>query len=363
MSKQRKRPVTSSDVARLAGVSPASVTRVFNPDWDMNVRPAIKAKVLAAAKELNYTPNAFARMLAGNHTNLIAIVLGPATGYYYSQVLLQFIYKLQSHGQQVLPFATDANTPLPKLIHRIEQYRVDAIIVTSAAHITCDTPLESSIPILMFEQENGGPARHSVCSDSYAGGQMVADMLIDNGHQRIAFISGNGLSETKDFNRDYGFISQMHSRGMKIWRTEIGKYAHYDSGCAATRQLMMGPVYPDAIFCADDVSAMAAIDVLRQEYHLSIPDEISIVGFHDIREAAFPAYSLTTIQSPTAHMVDAAIEFIDQLREGHSDQPYQKLFPMTPVIRQSMRITDPKYEAMRASSVNNPMIQALLSAK
>ena len=359
MPRQRKRSVTSSDVARLAGVSPASVTRVFNPDWGMNVRPEIKEKVLKAAKELNYTPNAFARMLAGNRTNLIALVLGPATGYYYSQVLLQFIYKLQSHGQQVLPFTTDANMSFSKLIKRIEQFRVDAIVVTSAAHTADGEPIRSDIPILMFEQAANGAdtAQHSVCSDSYTGGQMVADMLVDNAHKRIAFISGNGLSNPKDFNREYGFISQIHSRGSKIWRTVMGRYAHYESGREAVRQLLTGYEFPDAIFCADDVIAMAAIDVIRQEFDLRVPEDISIVGFHDIREAAFPAYSITTIQSPTAVMVDATIDFIQQLHDGCLEMPYQKMFPMKPVIRNSMRITDQHYEKLRADAGEMPAVR------
>ena len=361
MSRQRKRNVTSSDVARLAGVSPASVTRVFNPDWGMNVRPEIKEKVLEAAKELNYTPNAFARMLAGNRTNLIALVLGPATGYYYSQVLLQFIYKLQSHGQQVLPFTTDASMPFSKLIHRIEQFRVDAIVVTSAAYTSGIEQIRCNIPILMFDHPANGvdSAQHSVCSDSYAGGQMVADMLVDNAHKKIAFISGNGLPDPKDFNREHGFISQIHSRGAKIWRTVVGRYAHYESGCEATRQLLTSHEFPDAIFCADDVIAMAAIDVIHQEYNLSIPDDISIVGFHDIREAAFPAYSITSIQSPTAVMVDAAIDFVNQLHDNRLEKPYQKLFPMKPIVRNSLRVVDPRYEQLRANAGFSSSIRIL----
>lgn len=340
----RKKAVTSSDVARLAGVSPASVTRVFNPDWEMNIRPEIREKVIAAAKELNYTPNAFARMLAGRKTNLIAIVLGPATGPYYSQILLRFVYKLQQCGKQVLPFSMAGGMSYRELYERIKPFRVDAIILTSAASNAAYEPNETDIPVILLEQVLNGLSIHSVCSDTFDGGRAVAEMLVENGHRRIAFISGNG-SQNQDFDREYGFASRMNDYGMKIWRTEVGVYAHYDSGREAARRLMAGREYPDAIFCADDVLAMAVMDTARDELGLSVPNDISIVGFHNIKEAALPPYALTTMQSPMEVMVDAVIDIIDRLDE--MKEPEIRVFPMKPVIRKSMRIESERYRDMQ----------------
>ncbi len=108
---------------------------------------------------------------------------------------------------------------------------------------------------------------------------------------------------------------------------------------------MAGYESPDAIFCGDDVLAMAAMDTLRGEYGLSVPGDISIVGFHDINEAALPPYSLTTMHSPTNDMVDAVVDIIDRLDDCES--PVTRVFPMTPVIRTSMRITNPKYKKLQ----------------
>lgn len=344
MLKGRKRAVTSSDVAKLAGVSPASVTRVFNPDWEMNIRPDIRERVIAAAKELNYTPNAFARMLAGRKTNLIAIVLGHSTGPYYSQILLRFVYKLQQCGKQVLPFSMGGGMSYRELFEQIKPFRVDAIILTSAASGVAYEPNETDIPVILLEQVLNGLSVHSVCSNTFAGGKMVAEMLVENGHRKIAFISGNGAAN-QDFDREYGFVSAMNNYGLKVWRTEVGMYAHYASGREAARRLLAGREYPDAIFCADDVLAMAAMDVAREELKLSVPDELSIVGFHNIKEAALPPYSLTTIQSPMNLMVDAVIGIIDRLDQVK--EPENVVFPMKPVIRKSMRIEDDKYRRMQ----------------
>ena len=115
----------------------------------MNIRPEIREKVISAAKELNYTPNAFARMLAGHKTNLIAIVLGPATGPYYTQILLQFIYKLQQKQKQLLPFSMSGNMRYRDIFEQIRPFRVDAIILTSAASGAAFEPGETDIPIII----------------------------------------------------------------------------------------------------------------------------------------------------------------------------------------------------------------------
>lgn len=357
MEKTKGKPVTAVDVARLAGVSPATVTRIFNPEWEHRVTNRLKDKVLRAAKELNYTPNAYARMLASNKTNIIAIVLGPVTGYYYSQVLLHFIYRLQACGKQVLPFTTDPKTTYDSLMQKIAEYRVDAVIMTSASYTMIFESVESNIPIILFDRVINGAKVKSVCSDSFNGGQKAAEMLLDNGHKKIAFISGNGLA-SKDYNREYGFISRMHELGATIWATEEGRYAHYSSGYNAARRIMQSGAYPDAIFCADDVMAMGTIDVLRDEFNVNVPDDISVVGFHDIPEASLPAYSLTTIHTPIRDMVKATLEYIDSFSakpdDSMKDNTEEKtLFPMKPVIRNSMRVTNKDYEHYRKASAND----------
>lgn len=316
----------------------------------MNIRPEIREKVIAAAKALDYTPNAFARMLAGNQTNLVAIVLGPAVGPYYSQILLQFLYKFQQSRKQLLPFSMTDGMSYHELFERIKTFRVNAIILTSAASGAAFEPEETDIPIILLEQVINGLPIHSVCSDTFSGGRALAEMLVENGHRNIAFVSGNGAS-TQDFDREYGFASRMNDFGLKIWRTESAIYANYQSGRDAARRLLAGRKYPDAICCADDVLAMAAIDVARDEFHLSIPDDISITGFHNIMEAALPAYSLTTMQSPTEVMVDAVVDIIERL--DTIKEPETVSFPMKPVIRKSMRITDPRYIEMQQKWINS----------
>jgi len=338
--------VTAADVAKLAGVSPASVRRVFNPDWSLNVKEDIKNRVEAAAKELNYTPNMYARMLASNRSNMIAVVLGSKTGKFYSQVFMQFLYQAQSRGRQVLPFTLKEDMELNKIVDVISQYRVDAIVVTSAANYLFEQPVSGDVPVIVFfDQVNEESNIASIQSDSYNGGQIVADILLDNGHEKIAFISGNG-GKSKDFKRENGFADRMMARGIKLWKKEIGIYADYVSGRDAVDRIMSGEEHPDAIFCADDILAMAAIDTLRYSYNKSVPEDISVIGFHDIAEAALPAYALTTIHSPISELVQATLEYIEHIDE-YKDGTFKRLLKMRPIIRETVRITNPEYEKFR----------------
>ena len=281
---------------------------------------------------------------------MIAIVLGPAIGPYYTQILLQFVYKLQQHQKQLLPFSMVSGMSYREVFEKIKPFRVDAIILTSAASGIAFEPDETDTPIILFEQVINGLSVHSVSSDTFSGGKKMAEMLVKNGHRQIAFVSGNG-SYSQDFDREYGFVSCMNDFGLKVWRTESAVYANYQSGCAAVRRLLAGQEYPEAICCADDVLAMAAIDVARHEFHLSVPEDISITGFHDIRESALPAYELTTMQSPVEVMVDAVVDIIDRL--DTVKDPITINFPMKPVVRRSMKIEDPLYDKMQREWMNS----------
>ena len=101
---------------------------------------------------------------------------------------------------------------------------------------------------------------------------------------------------------------------------------------------------------SDDVLAMGAMDAIRDRFGLSVPDDISVVGFHDIQQASLPPYSLTTMHSPIDVMVDAVVGIIDGLGEK-SRENERELFTMKPVIRNSMRIENPRYEQLRLAQL------------
>lgn len=136
---------TSVDVAKLAGVSQATVSRAFDPTSKM--RPQTRAKVLTAAKQLKYTPDAIAKSLISNTTNIIAIIMQDVVNPYYSQLLKDFSIHLQHYGKQLLYFYLDSPDNLQNLIYQVLQYRVEGIIISS---ITLTKQLIGALPDNLF---------------------------------------------------------------------------------------------------------------------------------------------------------------------------------------------------------------------
>lgn len=189
------------------------------------------------------------------------------------------------------------------------QYQVDGIIITSATLSSKMTVgcIRAGTPVVLFNRYNSSMNVSAVFCDSVGGGRMVADVLINAGHQRLAFIAGEeGSSTSRD--REKGFVDLLKERGQKFYQRENGKNYTYEAGFSATKRLLEKKNPPDAIFCANDLIAMGALDYARGQRGIKVPEELSIVGFDDIPMASWSAYSLTTIKQPIDRMVDATIE-------------------------------------------------------
>ena len=137
--------------------------------------------------------------------------------------------------------------------------------------------------------------------------------------------------------REQGFTDRLAERGVSLCSRESGDYS-YESGYQAAKRLLAHKPLPNAIFCANDLMAMAALDVVRTDLGLRVPEDVSIVGFDDISMASWPKYDLTTIQQPVDRMVDATIEVL--LDAIHQPQPERLVRFMAPslVVRSSARV-------------------------
>ena len=141
-------------------------------------------------------------------------------------------------------------------------------------------------PLMLFNRYVRGAQAGAVCCDNVAGGQLVADMLIKAGHRRLAYIAGKHNTST-NVDRARGFSERLHELEYGPFLREPGEYT-YESGYAAAQRLLERDDPPDAIFCANDITALGAIDAAR-DLGVVIPDELSIVGFDDIPAASWTA--------------------------------------------------------------------------
>lgn len=335
--RSRKTPVSSIEVARVAGVSQAAVSRVFTPG--ASVSDEMRERVMAAAKQLGYRPNVLARSLIQQSSRIIGLVMIRFWNPFYARLLQEFTNRLQTLGYWVLLLNVADDTPLEQAIPTALQYQVDGIIVTSATLSSglAEECARVGTPVVLFNRYSLESSVNAVCCDNVAGGRLVADALLNAGHTRLAYITGEpGSSTNRD--RAQGFSERLAEHGATLYGREIGDYS-YESGYQAARRLLAREPRPDAIFCANDLMAAAALDAARTDCGLRVPEDISIVGFDDINMASWPKYDLTTIQQPVDRMVDATIEVLLQAIQQPQTERVMRFMTPSLVARSSARIT------------------------
>ncbi|MGJ3238021.1 MAG: LacI family DNA-binding transcriptional regulator [Anaerolineae bacterium] len=300
------RTITSIEVAKRAGVSQSTVSRVFSEN-SPNVSDKARQKVLRAAQELGYQPNIIARMMSTSQTNIIGIVMATITSPFYPYVLEKFLSELQTIDRQVLLFTASENQSVDELLPLILQYQVDALIVTSATLSSemVDISRQSATPVILFNRSINNPNVSAVCADNIAGGAQVADVLLNTGHETLAFVAGLQNTSTSQ-EREQGFTQRLQEQGYSQLQRVQGHYT-YDSGYRATQSLLHSNTPPDAIFCANDIMAIGAIDAIRAE-GLHVGLDVSVIGFDNIPMANWGAYQLTTISQDVDTMIQRTID-------------------------------------------------------
>jgi DNA-binding LacI/PurR family transcriptional regulator len=333
MAKDRS-VATAEDVARLAGVSQSAVSRTFTPG--ASVAPATRMKILAAAEQLGYQPNLIARSLTSGRSNIIGVGIGNLENPFFVASLERMSWALAVAGLRLLLFPVDRST-LVTQVQEVLQYRLEALVLLS---VSPSPELEaacrvSRIPIILYNRKHSTNTEiSSVTGDNEGGGRTIADHLLAGNHKRFAFLAGVEES-TANRDREAGFRARLSERGSAEPLREVGGFS-YEGAAAATRRLLVRRDRPDAIFCANDQMALAAIDVARGEFGFDVGREVSIVGFDNIAMAAWPSFSLTTYTQSCDELVRQTVELVLKLMECPED-PEQRVVEGRLVVRGSTR--------------------------
>src|SRR3984957_8765446 len=321
--------VTAQDVARTLGVSQSTISRAFS--MTASISEEMKLRVIKAANKLGYQPNVIARSLITRRTNMVAIVMANLVDPFYPVVLDELVQQNQERGFQTLLFVPSPGQVVDDIMPNLLQYQVDAIILTSATISSAMARICAvrDTPVVSFNRYVPGLEIHAVSSDNVAGARQVADFLVATGHERPAFISGQRDAST---NRDRrtGFVSRLKQLKMPTCVQEEGGDFSYEAGYAAAKRLLRRAARPDALFFASDIMAAGGIDAAR-EIGLSVPEDVSIVGYDDVPLAALPCYSLTTIRQPVREMAKAAVDML-----GLGEDRNTKAAPTTRLILGSL---------------------------
>jgi LacI family transcriptional regulator len=303
-----RRHVTSHDVARRAGVSQSAVSRAFRPGAP--VSDALRERVVRAAAELGYTPNAFARGLLHRRTGLIGLAVEDASRPLQSALLDRVLTGLEGLGlAPVLVAARDA-AALTSGLARVERYRPDAILVCGPTlPPALGTRLrEDGVPVVLLNRYPAEAGTTAVArTDNRAGGEAMARHLLSLGHRRFAVIGGPpGAPAARD--RAAGFAAALRGEGLDRPPSRPGGYTP-EGGAAAAAALVALRPRPTALFCCNDAMALGALSALRAA-GLRVPEDVSVAGFDGIAAGPWSAPPLTTMEQDLPALVAAALDLL-----------------------------------------------------
>ncbi len=303
------RRVTALDVAKEAGVSQPTVSRVFTPG--MKVIPEMEKRVRDAAKKLGYRPNALARSLITGQSKTIGLIVAYLNNPFYTEVLEKLSHSLRERGYNIMIFlAANHAADVDGVVQDLLDHQVDGIIMASVSISSAltDRLKEEDVPLILFNRGKDDPDLTSVTSANVDGGRKVAEFLIQGGHTRIAHISGwQGASTGLDRRR--GFEEGLAAAGLEPIAVVDGLFSR-EASAAAARALFASAQAPDAIFVGNDHMAFAVLEVLRNELALDVPGDVSVIGYDDVAMSAWDSFQLTTVRQPANRMVEAAVDHL-----------------------------------------------------
>ena len=299
--------VTSGEVAKAAGVSRSTVSRVFAQS--ANVSPEVRDRVREAAKSLGYRVNRLAQTLKGEQSHLVGIVGSNLSSPFAAQQLDQLSLGLLRRGMQCLLLnAADADEDVSPLIELILEFQVRAIVVMSGAPPSAifDECLANGVRVILVNREVDVEA-DTVRSDNSGGVKLAAERLLRAGCRRPAVVCGAATqSQTRRRNE---FLKVMFDADLEpaIWSQG---QTSYETGGHAARELIRSHEI-DGVFCVTDLLALGFLDAAKS-LGVRVPDDVSVVGFDDIPQARWEAYRLTTIRQPIAALTEAVLAAIER---------------------------------------------------
>jgi DNA-binding LacI/PurR family transcriptional regulator len=335
-SRRKVRPrVNIRDVAKLAGVSVATVSRVINGSDDP-VREATRNRVLLAVERLHFYPNDLARGLFQVRTNTVGVIVPDASNPYYPEIVRGIEQVAADHSYAVIFCNVDHQVKKHRYyLDVLMQKRVDGIIGVGGDYNyrQSQAALESMEMNLVLIGRHDELDYPTIETPDFDGGRRAAEHLIGLGHSRIAFLTGSAKSVASSDRRD-GYLSALAAARVVADASLIsaGDYQE-ESGYRLGRTLLGLADPPTAIIAANDRMALGVL-AAAADLGVDVPKFVSVVGFDDITASSYVRPSLTTVKSPGHHAGRKAMEIMLGVIAGE-DVPRRTVMPCDLVVRQS----------------------------
>lgn len=309
-SRSPRNTLTIADVARHAGVSPMTVSRVIN--GEAAVREATREKVQASIAALDYAPSAAARQLAGGEDTRFALVYSNPSSAYLSEFLMGSLDRASSLNVQLMVEKFDDGASVADMVAHLRRGRISGIILPPPL---CESDAllaalaAQGIPVVAVAPGMPREEIASICIDDFAAAQSMTRHLIAQGHRRIGFIKGNPDQSASE-RRYLGYLSALEEAGITPDPAMIAQgYFTYRSGLSAAEAILSANPPPSAIFASNDDMAAATV-AMAHARRLDVPGDLSICGFDDTPLATTIWPELTTIHQPISDMARAAVEML-----------------------------------------------------
>ena len=320
-----------TDVAAAAGVSVATISRALrSPDV---VAPETLERVLTAIRDMGYTPNAQARNLRTSRAKMIIAIVPDIANPFFSEVIRGIERVAQQQGYSVLLGDTENNSKREEIYAQMVASRqVDGAIIL-LPHISSSIR-RAGAPIVNACEYVSDKTITSVYSDNVGGARSATEYLLALGHVSIGFIGGPPGSPLS-VDRERGYVEAMRSNGLSPDRKLMaaGDFSA-ESGVRATEALLARGVPLTALMCANDEMALGALRAVRDR-GLSVPADISIIGFDDIRLARFIDPPLTTVAQPMQEIGREAMTLLIELLADPTVAARKRILPTQLIIRGS----------------------------
>jgi LacI family transcriptional regulator len=330
---------TSADVARLAGVSRATISLVLNGRaGKVRISDRTRDKVISAAAELGYTPNHAARSLRQRRTRIITFVLPTLDNPYFSDVVRAAQGAAQERGYAVWVIPAKTRPGEFHALSFLQGAAFDGVIVAGRENCTAAALAglaARGVAVVVLQERSPDPAIRSVSVDLEAGGYMATRHLIGLGHRRIAHVTERLHEPGTRFDRIDGYCRALAEAGIAFDPALVMTAENTMAGAAkAIGSLLEAPGPPTAAFMYNDQMAVGALHALRMR-GLSVPDDFAVVGFDGVALGQFAAPTLTTVDHPREELGRLAIEALIDAIEKRPCDAREHLLPVRLVVRES----------------------------
>lgn len=330
--------VTLKDIARLANVSTATVSKVVNHKDESFSKETID-RIRKIMDEMDYHPNYIARGLVTKKTNMLGLILPDITNPFFPEIARGVEDTASLYGYNLILCNTDDDEKKEREYFRyLKEKCVDGIIYTSAVNLiekNIEILMGYKIPFVLLDRFAQIPDAPYIHTDSEKGMYDIVKYLIQNGHEKIAHISGP-VGDITSQQRKNGYIKALEECGIEVDNLLIGEGNYkIKSGKECMEKLLKSGLEFTAVACANDLMAIGALEVLKYR-GIKVPDEISVTGYDDIYIASIISPKLTTVVQPKYDMGRICTEALIKLVRGEKLEHSKILLEHSLAVRESV---------------------------